>query len=114
MQAALDETGRRRQKQLEYNAEHGITPQSVVRTVIDIMEGARDVPARARAAAGKTKKHVAEPAMDYTSLDPDRLAAKLRVLEQQMYQHARDLEFEDAARVRDEIRRVKDAALAGH
>ncbi|TYT27226.1 excinuclease ABC subunit UvrB [Luteimonas viscosa] len=112
MKRAIDETDRRRQKQVEYNAEHGITPQSVVRAVMDVMEGARDEPAAARAAAGRGRR-VADAPEDYAALDPAKLAAKLKALEQQMYQHARDLEFEDAARVRDEIRRVKDATLAG-
>ena len=112
MQRAIDETDRRRQKQVEHNAEHGITPQSVVRAVMDIMEGARDEPAAARAAAGKARR-VADQTEDYAALDPAKLAARLKTLEQQMYQHARDLEFEDAARVRDEIRRIKEAALAG-
>ena len=112
MQAAIEETDRRRQKQVEYNAEHGITPQSVVRAVMDIMEGARDEPAAARAAAGKARR-VADQAEDYAALDPARLAARLKALEQQMYQHARDLEFEDAARVRDEIRKIREATLAG-
>jgi excinuclease ABC subunit B len=112
MQAAIEETDRRRQKQIEYNAEHGITPKSVVRAVMDIMEGARDEPAAARAAAGKARR-VADETEDYAALDPVKLAARLKALEQQMYQHARDLEFEEAARVRDEIRRIKEAALAG-
>jgi len=112
MKRALEETDRRRQKQVDYNAEHGITPQSVVRAVMDIMEGARDEPAAARAAAGKGRR-VAEQDQDYATLDPVKLVARLKALEQQMYQHARDLEFEDAARVRDEIRRIKESTLAG-
>ncbi|WP_298580888.1 excinuclease ABC subunit UvrB [uncultured Luteimonas sp.] len=112
MRRAIDETDRRRQKQVEYNTEHGITPQSVVRAVMDIMEGARDEPAAARAAAGKARR-VADQAEDYAALDPARLAARLKALEQQMYQHARDLEFEDAARVRDEIRKIREATLVG-
>ena len=112
MQAALDETGRRRQKQVEFNAEHGITPTSVVRAVMDIMEGARDEPAAARAASGRGRK-VAEKSEDYARMDPAKLASRLKALEQQMYQHARDLEFEDAARVRDEIRKIKEVSLAG-
>jgi excinuclease ABC subunit B len=113
MQAALDETARRRQKQLDYNAEHGITPQSVVRAVMDIMEGARSEPEMVKVGRGGKARRVAEPAEDYASLDPARLATRLKALEQQMYQHARDLEFEAAARVRDEIRRIREATLAG-
>ena len=112
MKRAIEETDRRRQKQVEYNAEHGITPQSVVRAVMDIMEGARDEPAAARAAAGKARR-VADQAEDYAAMDPARLAGRLKALEQQMYQHARDLEFEEAARVRDEIRKIREATLAG-
>ncbi|MGY1410324.1 MULTISPECIES: excinuclease ABC subunit UvrB [unclassified Luteimonas] len=112
MRRAIDETDRRRQKQVEYNAEHGITPQSVVRAVMDVMEGARDEPAAARTAAGRARR-VADQAEDYATLDPAKLAARLKSLEQQMYQHARDLEFEDAARVRDEIRKIREATLAG-
>ncbi|MFZ7097001.1 excinuclease ABC subunit UvrB [Luteimonas dalianensis] len=110
MQAALDETDRRRQKQIEYNAEHGITPKSVARAVMDIMEGARAEPALEKRGRGRAKQ-VAEEAEDYSALPPARLAGKLAELEQQMYQHARDLEFEEAAQVRDRIRRLKESTL---
>ncbi len=109
MQAALDETGRRRQKQLEHNATHGITPQSVQRAVRDVMEGARAEPGALKG-QGKTKR-VAEPVQDYLRLSPAQQVAKLKSLEQKMHQHARDLEFEEAARVRDEIRQLREAAL---
>ncbi|MFC7301251.1 excinuclease ABC subunit UvrB [Cognatiluteimonas weifangensis] len=112
MQRAIEETDRRRQKQIEYNAEHGITPKSVERAVRDVMEGARTEPGTVKVGRGKGRK-VAEPAEDYALLTPAQSAARLKELEQKMYQHARDLEFEDAARVRDEIRRLKDAQLAG-
>ncbi|ASR43936.1 excinuclease ABC subunit B [Xanthomonas citri pv. mangiferaeindicae] len=110
MQTALDETDRRRQKQVEYNAEHGITPKSVARAIVDIMEGARAEPELEKKGRGKGRK-VAEPAEDYAALSPDKLAAKLKTLEQQMYQHARDLEFEEAGRLRDQIQKIKAAAL---
>ncbi len=112
MQRAIEETDRRRQKQLEYNAEHGITPQSIVRAVMDVMEGARTEPGTVKAGRGKGRR-AAEQAEDYTLLTPAKAAARMKELEQKMYQHARDLEFEDAARVRDEIRRLKEASLAG-
>ncbi|MGY0504485.1 excinuclease ABC subunit UvrB [Luteimonas sp. e5] len=111
MQAALDETGRRREKQLEHNAEHGITPQSVVREIADIMEGAREDAAEARAGRGRGgSRRVADAAEDYRRMSPQQQAAKIRELEDAMYRHARDLEFEDAARVRDELQRLREAA----
>ena len=109
MQLALDETARRREKQLEYNAEHGIVPTSIKREIMDVMEGARSAPA-----PGEKKgrgARVAEPAEDYAALSPAQAQARLAALEQRMYQHARDLEFEDAARVRDEIRKLKESSL---
>jgi excinuclease ABC subunit B len=112
MKLAIDETDRRRARQVEYNLEHGITPQSVSKKISDIMEGARD-----DTKAGKTGKHVkrfagvAEPGIDYSTLDPQQLSAKLKKLEAQMFKHAQDLEFEEAARVRDEIHRVKAIGL---
>ncbi len=109
MQKALDETDRRRARQVEYNAEHGITPQSVQRAVIDVMEGARPEPGELKG-RGKARR-VAEPELQYQRLSPAQQAAKLKALEQQMHQHARDLEFEDAARVRDQIRRLREASL---
>jgi excinuclease ABC subunit B len=111
MKAALEETGRRREKQLEYNAEHGIVPTSIVREIMDVMEGARSELAPGdRRGRGKTQR-VAEPIENYAALPPAQIAAKIAALEQTMYQHARDLEFEDAARVRDEIRKLKEASL---
>jgi excinuclease ABC subunit B len=111
MKAALDETARRREKQLEYNAEHGIVPTSIVREIMDVMEGARSEPAPGEKRGRGKGARVAEPAEDYAALPPAQLAARIAALEQTMYQHARDLEFEDAARVRDEIRRLKELSL---
>ncbi len=115
MQLALDETDRRRAKQVEYNLEHGIVPKSVSKPIIDIMEGARADPDEERKGRGKGRgktQRVAEGVKDYAAMGPTQAAAELRTLEQKMFQHARDLEFEDAARVRDQIRRLKDAQLA--
>ena len=111
MQKAIEETDRRRAKQVEYNTEHGITPQSVARTPVDIFEGARSEPGEKKG-RGKAKR-VAEAGEDYAVMSASQRSSRLRELEQRMYQHARDLEFEEAAKVRDQIRRLKDASLAG-
>ncbi|HXS72551.1 MAG TPA: excinuclease ABC subunit UvrB [Rhodanobacteraceae bacterium] len=113
MQAALDETDRRRARQVEYNLEHGITPRSIVRNIADVMEGARE-PAAGRARSkqrGMTTQMVAEDPHDYASLDAHAAAALIRKLEAQMYKHAQNLEFEDAAKLRDEIKQVRERAL---
>ncbi len=108
MRAAIDETERRRQKQKEYNAENGIVPKSVVRPISDILEGARDgVEVKSK---GKGRR-VDEVPADYGALNQAEIAAQMKVLEQKMYQHARDLEFEDAARIRDQIQRLREAGL---
>ncbi|QDW66131.1 excinuclease ABC subunit UvrB [Luteimonas granuli] len=112
MKRAIEETDRRRQKQVEYNLEHGITPRSVARPVMDIMEGARSDAAEARASGRGKGRKVAEAGEDYARLDPAKAAGKLRELEQRMFQHARDLEFEEAAAVRDRIHALKEAMLA--
>ena len=111
MKTALDETSRRREKQLEFNAEHGIVPRSVAKPIVDILEGARSEAANDSGRGRGKARRVAEEAADYSVLSPAQAAAKLKTLEQQMYQHARDLEFEDAARLRDEIQRLKSASL---
>ncbi|HUD41981.1 MAG TPA: excinuclease ABC subunit UvrB [Dokdonella sp.] len=110
MQAAIDETDRRRQKQVEYNEAHGIVPKSVARPITDVLEGAHEEGSAKPGGKGKARR-VAEPEADYRALDPAQAAARIKALEQQMYQHARDLEFEDAARVRDQIRRLKEASF---
>ncbi|WP_461536398.1 excinuclease ABC subunit UvrB [Spongorhabdus nitratireducens] len=113
MQRALDETERRRTKQLEFNKQHGIVPKGVTKSVADIMEGAV-VPGKGRGRTQAAK--VAEPAAGYAvdkSLTPDQLAKKLRTLEEQMYTHARNLEFEQAAAIRDQIEQLKDQVLGG-
>ncbi len=113
MQAAMDETARRREKQQAYNEAHGITPQSVVRRIADIMEGARsEVPGRGRSRRGERKSSaVAEQGADYSALSADQAASMIKKLEAQMYKHAENLEFEEAARIRDQIHQLREKAL---
>ncbi len=108
MRYAIDETTRRRAKQLAYNKEHGITPQGVKKAVADIMEGAY---ATSSGSSATHYANVAEELIEYGSLSPAMLQKKIKSLEKQMYQHARDLEFEDAARIRDEIHKIKEANI---
>jgi len=106
MERAIAEMDRRRNKQIEYNEIHGITPQTIRKEVRDIMEGARSE-GRGR---GRGRK-VAEPKTDYRNLTPERAMQRIKKLEKTMYQHARDLEFEEAARLRDEIDDLRRAGF---
>ncbi|GIX21431.1 MAG: UvrABC system protein B [Gammaproteobacteria bacterium] len=107
MQRAIDESARRRARQLEHNRRHGITPRGVEKSVADIMEGARSEPAARRGAAAE-----APGAYQEAPPDPRRLAELIRTLEEQMYAHARKLEFEEAARLRDRIEALRRQGLA--
>jgi excinuclease ABC subunit B len=104
MRRAIDETSRRRERQLAYNEAHGITPATIVKQVADIMEAAYP------AAKGR-RRRVAEDTTPYASMSPEQLMKKAVKLEKQMLRHARDLEFEEAARLRDEIRRIRQEGL---
>jgi excinuclease ABC subunit B len=132
MQRAMEETARRRKRQLEFNAEHGIVPRGIAKQVVDVMEGARaegyaaaltgrgtgaggrsagkgstragKAPGTAQAAPG-----VAEAGV--LALGPEQALRRIKQLEAEMFKHARNLEFEQAARLRDEVERLKRAGL---
>jgi excinuclease ABC subunit B len=115
MQRAMEETERRRRKQIAFNTEHGITPKGVTKSVQDIMEGARRMPTRGRA---KGQRKVAEERLAYSEellrLSPAALARKLDQMEAQMHEHAKNLEFEQAAALRDQLTEIKQQTfLAG-
>ena len=105
MQRALDETERRRRKQTSYNEQHGITPRGVSKAITDIL----DVGYHERTSQKLAK--VAETQAQYTKISPAKLSKEIEKLEQQMFEHARDLEFEEAARIRDKISQMKELAL---
>ena len=111
MERAMIETKRRREKQLAHNEQHGIIPKGVQKSVADILEGAI-IPGKKKGAKAKRTSGVADLKATYQiDMTPEALAAKIKQLESQMVEHARNLEFEKAAEVRDEITILRDKVL---
>ncbi|WP_412754240.1 excinuclease ABC subunit UvrB [Legionella donaldsonii] len=104
MQRAIDETERRRSKQEEFNLKHGITPKTIRKSITDIMEGAY---------SSRRKMEVAERQAPYLLMTPEQLAKQIKILEKQMHNHAKNMEFEQAAKVRDELLLLKEQLKAG-
>lgn len=104
MQRAIDETDRRREKQQDHNRTHNITPIGIKRQVADVMEGARDAPSK----AGK-KGRVAEGKGKYrgNALKTDDIEKQIVSLEKQMFEQAKNLAFEEAAGLRDQIEELR-------
>jgi excinuclease ABC subunit B len=111
MKRAMEETERRREKQVAYNRQHGITPQSIRKNVQDIMEGARADTTDFGFKMGKKKRGAEEAAPNLRMLSPEQIVREIKRLEAQMYKHARNLEFEEAAKIRDAIERMKQQEL---
>lgn len=107
MQRAMDETERRRKTQLEYNQQHGITPKGIEKKITDVMEGAYGISSGTASSYAK----VAEDVIRYASMSPRQLEKEIRKLEDRMYEHARNLEFEDAAMIRNRIRDIQEENL---
>ncbi|MDR3492699.1 MAG: excinuclease ABC subunit UvrB [Gammaproteobacteria bacterium] len=103
MQRAISETERRRTAQQAYNIEHGITPVGVKKAIRDIMEGAY----AKHSVRGRLYAKIAEEDAEYLALTPEKLTLKIAQLEKEMYEHAHNLEFEEAARMRDLIQRLQ-------
>jgi len=101
IERAVAETDRRRNKQIEFNAEHGITPRTIVKAVADVMEGARSVQERERSGSDD----------DALALAPEQALKRIKKLEADMMKLARNLEFEQAARLRDQIQKLRHAAF---
>ena len=109
IQKALDETERRRDKQLTFNDTHNITPQTIRKDIADIMEGAYG---RQIAKNGKLK--AAEPTpVAIDSLTPQAAAKQIKALQKQMREHAKNLEFEKAAQLRDQVNQLKEVFRLG-
>jgi excinuclease ABC subunit B len=105
MRRAIDETERRRAKQIAFNAEHGITPRSVRKQVRDMIDGV---------VSDKTAKddlRHAQAAAELETLSEKDLGKRIKLLDKQMLEHARNLEFEKAARVRDQLALIKEQAF---
>ena len=96
MQRAIEETERRRNKQQQYNLENKITPKTILKEISNILE---TIPGSAK----KKGRKVAEAPALYSGDDPKVLLKEIQRLEKNMYQHARDLEFEEAAQLRDQV-----------
>jgi excinuclease ABC subunit B len=100
MAQAIGETERRREKQIIFNLEHHITPKTILKSVNDILQ----VVIPGAGVSNKSLSKIAEEAADYQAMTPKQMGKKLKQLEEAMYQHAKNLEFEQAAKLRDEIK----------
>lgn len=106
MRKAIDETNRRREKQQAYNEANGIIPKGVKRKISDVMDlGTSNEELTAKAAK------VASPKADYQAMSVGDIDKKVKALEEQMFEHAKNLEFEQAAAVRDEINQLRQVQL---
>ncbi|MFW3616093.1 excinuclease ABC subunit UvrB [Billgrantia antri] len=112
MRRAIDETERRRAKQIAHNEKHGITPTTVTRSVADIMEAAQ-APGR-KGKGRRSERKVAEGAAiyDISELSPTDLVKEVSRVEDAMFEAAQNLEFEEAARLRDRLHELKERQLA--
>ncbi len=106
MQRAIDETERRRAKQIEFNERHGITPTTIQKAVADVMRHGYE-----EYDTAKQRKKVAEVGEDYAKMSPSQVAKEIEALEKQMFKHAENLEFEEAGQVRDQIAKIREQAL---
>jgi len=102
MKRAINETDRRREKQKQYNEDHQITPQTIQKAVADVMEVAVS-----HSPAAMEAKQIAEGETEYVGLSRQELSKKIKDLEKQMYECAKNLEFERAAELRDQVHRLR-------
>ncbi len=107
MQRALGETNRRREKQEAFNVQHGIVPRSVVKEVRDLIDGVYDP------AAEREERKAASDVAEYEVMSEKQVGRELKRLEKQMFEHAKNLEFEKAARVRDQLALLKEQVFGG-
>jgi len=111
MQRAIEETDRRREKQVAHNLKHGITPKGINKSIADILEGSVAPGAGGRSARNKAMA-IAERSGKYNvDVNPKDIWKTIELMEKQMFQAAKDLEFEVAAKLRDEIEKLKKKAI---
>ena len=109
MQQAIEETDRRRDKQRQFNIDHHIEPATIYKSVTDILQ--LSIPGSGLPSGDKKISKVAEYSADYKALTSKQLGKKLKQLEDDMYRYAKNLEFEQAARIRDEIKVLQEQIL---
>ena len=102
MERAINETTRRRNKQIEYNEKHNIKPKTIIKNVQDVMDNARSKPIKQYIKVPKSIKGKFDPD------DPNQISKIIEKLEVEMFDAAKDLKFEEAAKIRDEIKNIKD------
>jgi excinuclease ABC subunit B len=102
MRRAIDETNRRREKQTAFNAEHGIVPRGVFKEVRELIDGVYD------ASGAREERKAATEKAEYETLSEKQLGKEIKRLEKLMFEHAKNLEFEKAARVRDQLALLKE------
>jgi excinuclease ABC subunit B len=107
MERAISETNRRRAIQVAHNEKHGITPKSISKSIMDVMEGSH-IGLKYNRKQGKKE---AIEQIDYTHLTPKELVKKIKELEEQMYDHAKNLEFEQAANIRDQVHELRQHTI---
>ena len=112
MERAIGETERRRHKQLAFNAANGIVPRGVVKDIQDILEGATVPGARSNKRKGMAKAAEERARYEAELHSPEQISKRIRQLEEKMYQFARDLEFEAAAQLRDDIQKLRQRLLS--
>ena len=107
MERAMGETGRRREKQIEHNKANGIVPKSITKSIADVMEGARSTSTGSKSKRGNKVHPIIVPD------SPKALGKLITQMEKQMLKHAQDLEFEEAAHVRDQLHQLRQTQLLG-
>jgi excinuclease ABC subunit B len=110
MQRAIDETERRRDIQETFNNENNITPVGIKKEVNDIMDGVNATPGKSRRGKGSkdSEPSIASFADSPEDLSPKELAKKIKSLEKSMFEHSKNLEFETAAAIRDQLSKLKE------